>query len=232
MTSSTSAATSPPQAPPPRTNLSFPLKLYKTTDIQSNPPLNTSLTTFINHVFASQKWDRDRTTLRFPTAESLVEMLGPDGWIVVLMEPTSASEQQQGNGDGEEGFREEIIACAAAVPWAGDVSGVKADENGTEEEGYEIKTVTSAKAPVSYRKQGLASRCVAKLEEHLLSTVKAEGGGKKKVDLWIQTEEELNGEYWRRRGFVDVRRNHMPAGSWGAYREFVVVVLRKFIERK
>lgn len=48
------------------------------------------------------------------------------------------------------------------------------------------------------------------------------------VALWIQAVECLNGVYWRKRGFRDIRRSVEGAGTWGCEEgAFEIVVLRR-----
>ena len=75
---------------------------------------------------------------------------------------------------------------------------------------------------------GLARKCV---------DVLIEGVGKKEFDdgegtikLWCQAVDEVNGNYWRRRGWVDVRSYPRPAGIWGSKFGFRLAVLVKDVK--
>lgn len=132
--------------------------------------------------------------------------------------------------DGKTGGR--IVACAGAIPW-----------DGNDEDGWALKTVC-VDWQDKYAKKGLAVRtveCIARYlaklpteEERLGNVTDSKGGvpeegpAKKTLTLWLTTEECLNGEYWRRRGFAEVRRASV-SGMW-AIRDSVsidVVTMRK-----
>lgn len=84
--------------------------------------------------------------------------------------------------------------------------------------GWEIKAVTTKRG---WYKMGLVGRCIGAMSEELLR----QAGGK--VKLWLHAVEEVNGEYWRRRGWKEVRRFTRPAGFWDSKKGFQLVVMVK-----
>lgn len=60
---------------------------------------------------------------------------------------------------------------------------------------------------------------------------KEHGDNKGKVTLWILAAECINGVYWRKRGFREVRRRTEGPGVWGCKTEFEMVVLKKEVVR-
>ena len=62
------------------------------------------------------------------------------------------------------------------------------------------------------------------LTEQLLSRA-----GKSTVNLWIRVVEQLNGEWWRRRGFEQIDFVDCPKGMWHAKDEFRLLMMRKSV---
>lgn len=124
-------------------------------------------------------------------------------------------EEEEGEEEGE------MVACAAAIPWKGGWH----REGSTTEGGWEIKTVCVHEGFVG---RGLASQLVAFLGSHLCVRAKERGEEKEgKVTLWLLVADDLNGAYWRRRGWSEVRRRTEGPGVWGCKGEFDMVVLKR-----
>jgi len=118
--------------------------------------------------------------------------------------------------DGER----KVVACAAAVPWRG---GWKRECEGTET-GWEIKAIAVDGSP-TYLKKGLAVQVMSELERYLVEKTKKEG--EKELTLWILAAECINGAYWRKRGYREVRRSTEGDGTWGCKTSFDLVVFGK-----
>lgn len=150
-------------------------------------------------------------------------MLSDERSVMALIFDSSVSSfSSSSTSSGEEPEKEEglLIACAAAIPWAGGWH----KEGASTERGWEIKTVCVLD-DARYRHKGLAVRLLRGLEEYLL-----EREGEGKVTLWILAAECINGEYWRRRGYGEVRRRREGSGVWGCRGEFDMVVFRREVE--
>ena len=144
-----------------------------------------------------------------------------------------------------------IIACAAAVPWKGGW----AKEGAETESGWEVKAVCVS-GEEQYARRGLAVRVMGKLEEELVRRRREEversgtsrsngdgsgesgdgsgdgdrGDGKGKLVLWILAAECINGAYWRKRGYREVRRKTEGVGVWSCKTSFDMVVFRREVE--
>lgn len=125
------------------------------------------------------------------------------------------------------------VACASVSRWNGDMEG-RGEEAG--EEGWEIKTVTTR---MGWMKKGLAGRCIAELTEELVRQERERGrngngegeeDGRRKLRLWIHVVDELNWEYWRRRGWEYVRGYERPAGEMGSKHGFRLLVAFKEVD--
>ncbi|OJD11551.1 hypothetical protein AJ78_06302 [Emergomyces pasteurianus Ep9510] len=92
-------------------------------------------------------------------------------------------------------------------------------------------------------KLGLAVRCASLLEQDLLERLErtekeddngrtAPVGQQQPLTFWLKTTEEINGSYWRRRGYTTVRTKIFPKGFWGAYRDFELAWMKKCIPRR
>jgi hypothetical protein len=198
-------------------------------DIQGDCTLTSQIRDLVNAAFLRSeqtevgKWGR----LRFEQPHELFDMLGRDGVMSVIYD----LEGRAVGGGSNAGM---VVACAAALPWAG---GFTREGQGVEE-GYEIKTVC-VNGDAKYAKRGLAVQVVAHLEDHLLAQElsgrrEGKGGSKNEqslahLTLWIQASESLNGVYWRKRGFLEVRRHTAGPGVWGCKKTFEMVVFRKDI---
>lgn len=230
-----------------------PPTIFTPSSLQLNPSLTSSLTTFITYIFDAQPRSPrlfDHSKKRFSSPAELLAELGSDGVMCVTFDRDEDEQPSFINGDekekGEEGGRlGRIVACAGAVPWDGE--GAK---EGDREDGWALKTVC-VDPDEAYAKRGLAVRSVECLARYLTQlrspTEQAKYKGtagnhsergtvdkiegplmKRTVTFWLTTEECLNGEYWRRRGFTEVRRTS-ASGIW-AIREGVsvdVVTMRK-----
>jgi hypothetical protein len=194
-------------------NLSDPVILHPA-DLTSNPALTTRIITLTNTAFTRsrapnpEKWQHD--SVRFPTSES---------YHAILVESSIVSLIYDGD---------EVVACAAAVPWKGGW----AKEGAGKEEGWEIKAVVVS-GEERYARKGLAVRVMGKLEEYLVGSEKARRQGevgKGCLTLWIIAAECINGVYWRKRGYREVRRSLETEGTWGCLTSFDLVVLRRDVE--
>jgi len=146
-------------------------------------------------------------------------MLGPHGVIATIIEEPDSTKSP----DTETSWN--VAACAAAIPWHGDLNG-----NGTDERGWEIKTVVVSHHPhKGYRKQGLAGRCAAALEEYLWQQQEL-AERKAKLELWVQVVFPNNVAYWGKRGYVELRRKTMPIGSFNSAKEWDLVIMKREVE--
>ena len=180
------------------------------------------------------KWNND--TLRFPTEDAFHAMLTPDSKLAVffdLDEPyPSEGFSERTSSSGTSSFHgKKVIACAAAVPWKGGWR----KEHAATETGWEMKAVC-VDGNEQYLRKGLAVQLLESLERALITNAREvlrRGGvveGKRELDLWILAAECINGKYWRKKGYVELRRCKEGAGVWSCRTEFEIVVLRKVVE--
>lgn len=192
-------------------------RLYHAKEILADPILAATLTAFVNKGFMAQThiphavkiWGSFSAS-RFRSPNEITEMLGPDGLFAVIY-----------NGEAP-------IAVAGGVPWKQGSQELALEG----ETGYEIKTVTVDPTVV---KKGLATRCMGVVIKKLIEIEKktrAESGtfSDGKLKLWIQSTEYVNGDYWRGRGYRDVRNYEMPAGFWSARIPFTMLVQAKEVD--
>lgn len=134
-----------------------------------------------------------------------------------LEDQTQESGQENGNVSGK------VIACACAVPWKGGWR----KEGAGKEEGWEIKAVAVHEGE-RYLHRGLAVKCMKALEKDLVEKAKVQQWTC--VTLWLLVAECINGVYWRKRGYQEVRRSTEGDGTWGCKTSFEMVVYRKDVE--
>jgi hypothetical protein len=231
--------------------LSAPVLLHPS-ELKAHPRLIAQIINLTNDAFLRSKMpDPVKWNLapgrRFPTRESYHDML-VDETIVALIFDRNASikdirdslREDQGSvlqmDDGE--LRGKVVACAAATPW----SGGWAKEGAGKETGFEIKAI-AVEGDARYLRKGLAVQVMASLENHLIEQLRQklqetlpkdpnfEKPGKQGcLTTWIMAAECINGAYWRKRGYREVRRTTEGAGTWGCKTNFDLVVLRKDVE--
>jgi len=208
--------------------LSAPI-LFTPAELKANPTLSKSVTQLVNDAFYRSKeidpvkWDN--TTLRFPDEEALYVMLGDKGSVIALIFDEAGVGKDSDRADNKE--NRVVVACAAAVPWKGGW----AKEGAGKESGWEMKIVCVDGDP-KYHHRGLAVQLLNFLESYLVACERAvlqragkqgEGG----LTLWILAAECINGVYWRRRGYQEVRKKVEGPGVWSCKTSFEMVVLRK-----
>ena len=195
--------------------------LLTPTRLKSNPALTDKIIALINDAFERskisepKKWEGP-SGKRFPTRDSYLEgLIGETGIVAVTFDD------------------EEPVAVAAAVPWKGGWE----KEGASVEQGWEIKAV-AVHGDARYLHRGLAVELYAFLQQYLIKQEKArlsknpelKAGGQsllRHVTLWILAAECINGVYWRKRGYQEVRRKTCGKGTWGCLTSFEMVVLRK-----
>lgn len=186
-------------------------QLYHAKDIGRGSELAAKLTKFVNdsyrgsNTYDPERWNIDEEKPRFETDYEIHDTLGEHGLFAVAY-------------DGDE-----PVASAGTAPWKGDFEGI-----GKEEGGWEIKTVT---VKVPYMKKGLATKCIKVLQDYLLENMGEEvhnkGVEERTLKFWLQTAECVNGEYWRRRGWRDIRAYQKPIGFWSSRTGFRLLVMVK-----
>ncbi|ORX93545.1 hypothetical protein BCR34DRAFT_580436 [Clohesyomyces aquaticus] len=222
MGNSIETATSNPLNHSFQTALSSP-HLLTPDEIAPNANESTQVNQLINSSFRRSKtpdptkWDLVRS--RFPSTTSLSEMLGTEGLMAVIYDNSDAEVKLTGNAKGK------AVACAAAVPWKGGWESDGKDSDG----GWEIKTVCVDGDP-KYLRKGLALTVLAFLEKQLIEMElkRRVGAGTddvgRRLKLWIQAAECINGAYWKKRGYTEVKRKVYEKPTWGCLTNFELVV--------
>jgi hypothetical protein len=202
--------------------------LFTSSDLQSHPALVTRITNLINDAFTRsklsdpEKWGKTPRK-RFLNNDQYFEMLSPTGIVAVIFDRSSGvTEGQESNSDSTTG---KVVAVAAVVPWQG--GWLK--EGAGVEEGWEVKAV-AVDGDAKYLRKGLFIRLSAALEERLMKQSLLEDAKRTRLTLWILLAECINGVYWRKRGYHEVRRAVCGEGTWGCLTCFEMVVLKKDVE--
>lgn len=228
--------------------LSAPV-LFFPADLKTNPKLTTRIVELTNDAFARskapdpEKWS---TTPRFVRLEQYHDMLVEKCVVAVIFDKSADLETSHTGRDVTQAYDEKhsaelsgkIVACSAAVPWTGGW----AKEGAGTEDGWEIKAI-SVNGDAKYLRRGLAIQVMDALEKHLIENGRrqrresqhgdtsdggqASGDKKDTLSLWILAAECINGAYWRRRGYHEVRKTTEGNGTWGCKTSFDLVVFRK-----
>ncbi|KAH7402099.1 hypothetical protein DE146DRAFT_455200 [Phaeosphaeria sp. MPI-PUGE-AT-0046c] len=208
--------------PEPATELE--LRFHHASSIRASPTLAESIRAFVNEGYSYMTAERKLRWeyiygARLPSPETLFETVGEDGMFAVLYHRIH---QDDDEARREERWSEKPIACAATKRWKGDLENCRGDK-GAEEEGWEILTVTTLP---EYMRKGHAGTCIDALVEKLQT--QAREGGCEKVTIWTQAVEELNGRFWKNRGWVEeVRSYEQPVGHWGSRYGYRLLVLKR-----
>ncbi|KAH7072744.1 hypothetical protein BKA63DRAFT_49413 [Paraphoma chrysanthemicola] len=186
--------------------------LYSAFALLCSPTLAHTLTAFVNEGYRSTPlrhplhWDTEIDD-RFPDANSIHKCLGLDGIFAVLYDPQDSSVP---------------IACASMTRWSGDLVTFAAEG----ESGWEIKTVTTHR---DWRGLGLPGLCVDALVQRAL---RMEDENDRKVQIWLQAVEELNGEFWRKKGWTEIRGYDRPVGHSGSKMGYRLLVMLQEFEKE
>lgn len=186
-------------------------QIHRIFTLLSNPTLAQTIRAFADegyHYIAPKdapRWDIPDTIDRLPTLDSL-HALSNGGFFAVIYNPNDGVTP---------------IACAATAPWTGGFEGYTSiDEL---ERAWEIKIVTTR---VGWMGQVHAGKCVDAIIEELGRVERKTGGTEA---LGKQAVECLNGAYWKKKGWLQVRASEHPAGLWGSREGYrLLVLLREF----
>jgi hypothetical protein len=218
--------------------------LFHPAALKANRALTAQITRLANEAFMRSKapdWEKwDDSRVRFPTAEAYWDMLDEEAIVALVFDRDTSPDLvgREVNGIGSDGESNgKVVACAAAVPWKG---GWKKEGAG-KEDGWEIKAVC-VDGDSKYLRKGLAVEVMQALENELVVRAKAQQQkmtngsnhaaepGRGHVALWILAAECINGAYWRKRGYRELRRSTEGKGTWGCKTSFELVVFRKDVE--
>jgi ribosomal protein S18 acetylase RimI-like enzyme len=205
-----------------------PPVLYTPSNLRSEPNLVTEITDLVNDAFTRSKlsdpvkWG-DSPQKRFPSNDVYFEMLGQEGLVAVIFDDNAEEPGIEKLAERQVGAKsKKVVAVAAAIPWQG---GWKKEGAGVEE-GWEIKAV-AVDGDAKYLRRGLASQLYNSLEQHLVFIEKYRPARSERLTLWILAAECINGVYWRKRGYSEVRKETCQAPIWGCETSFEMIVLRK-----
>ncbi|KAF2634064.1 hypothetical protein P280DRAFT_439576 [Massarina eburnea CBS 473.64] len=207
-------------------------------DLEANPKLANQLAILGNtaftrsHMMHPEKWSVPCT--RFPTTQLLLDTVGDAGIMAIILDESRVGEEEVGlvetrSQGSDEVKKGKLVACAAVIPWAG---GWEKEGAGTEV-GYETKAVAVDEDEI-YLGKGVAIKLLAYIEKYLIEKERAtkgafQGEERKVLSLWLLAAECLTGDYWRRRGYMEVRRKSW-SDIWGCHKSFDMVVMKREVE--
>lgn len=221
-----------------RVRLELQPRIYQASTLRGSPALAEQIRQFANEGYKymaeeiKPRWEYFYGD-RLPTPQSLFDIVGEDGMFAVLY----------AREDGKECMATPV-ACAATKRWGGDLEGRKAakpvdgEEGEEDKEGWEILCVTTH---VEYMRRGYAQQCIEALITHLSTQYGHQDQHQivervgpeaefQPLTIWTQAIEELNGRFWRNRGWSEVRRYNKPVGSWGSKFGYELLVLVREVE--
>ncbi|KAM3077917.1 hypothetical protein ACMFMF_004332 [Clarireedia jacksonii] len=188
------------------------ISIYTGEELNASPKVLHDVVHAINLAFSKHQ-STGFDPPRFANTDELLEMLGSEGLCAVIR------------------FNVTILASASIIPWSPHPDSVVAQTLSEQRPkdsllisrglSYEIKTAITADTPEA-RGKGLVGACIQELVARL------RGSGDDEMLLWVQTVEDQNGPYWRRRGYelvgpVEIKEK----GMWGSTKEFRFATLVK-----
>ena len=232
----------------PSADLTHPILLTHSA-VASNTKLANQLAALSNAAFTRSKATKPEKwtlpSIRFSTSQAYLDMMGEKGIVAVILDQNRTTGEDADDvvdvedrteGGITESKKGGLVACTAAVPWAGGWD----KEGAGSEMGWEMKAVC-VDGDARYLRRGLAVRVLGALEERVVEMERGcrrEEGSAARGDqsgdvaregvvaFWILAAECLNGAYWRRRGYEEVRKR-VHSGIWGCKTSFEMVVLKK-----
>lgn len=245
-----------PAATPAASTVSLLNTRYKVhhetpSSLKANPALRKSIIALVNRAYGEVA---DEYEDRFASDEELYDEMGPYGSCVALSEPgedgcdnvvaTASLKRIQIHWE-EPGSEAEKVR-QLLFKWRGRhlLICVLQAANSLLIPPYEFFAVASLNSP-QHRRQGLVWRACQALEEKhrekmLADLVSANGGaslsqiakekGKLEMPMYIRTIEHTNGPYWRRRGYLEVRKEEFPPGHWGFAMAHTLVTMVKSVK--
>ena len=221
------------------TSLSPP-RLFTPSELRSRPGLVSAIIALINNAFARskvqdpEKWGKVPEK-RFTSNESYLELIGSAGIVAVIfdtsvdgdggdavVEEKEEKEEEDERREKSDSSNGKVVAVAAAIPWRGGW----AREGAGAEDGWEVKAVAVDGGP-KYLRKGLSVQLLGALEEWLVVRMREQDPTRKELVLWLLIAECINGVYWRKKGYREVRRAVCGDGAWGCLTSFEMVVLRR-----
>ncbi|KAF1951547.1 hypothetical protein CC80DRAFT_480754 [Byssothecium circinans] len=214
-------------------------------DLKANPKLANQLAILENSAFTRshakdpQKWNVP--SHRFPTTQHLLDLVGDSGVMAIILDEVRNDELDDAllvhapSHDGDGATKGKLVACSAVIPWSG---GWEKEGAGTET-GWEVKAVAVDEDEM-YLGKGIAIKLLADIEKYLIDKERVVTKGISRyaqenaaldvdrgiLNLWLLVAEDLNGEYWRRRGYSEVRRKTC-SWIWGCHTSFDMLTMRK-----
>jgi hypothetical protein len=212
-------------------------------ELTANPKVADQLAVLINTAFTrSHMNDPNRWNIpcnRFPKTQHMLDTVGKDGVMAVILDESCVGKDHEAilvEASGNEAAkRGKLIACAAIIPWRGGWE----KEGSSSEVGWETKAV-AVDENERYLKKGIVIKLLKDIDHYLIEKERVLIAARK-VDqmedvskseehsvltLWLLTAECLNGAYWRRRGYTEVRRKTWSE-IWGCLKSFDMVVMRR-----
>lgn len=171
-------------------------------------------------------------------------MLGADGIVAVIFDQEDVGSDDMERGVVQSPKEGKAVACAAVVPWPTQWARENGGPSEGDEEGWEIKAVC-VDGDAKYLHTGLAGQLLAFLEKFLIEKTRREwiegkvtgkehdgtdGRRKGVLTQWIIAAECLNGVYWGKRGFKEIRRVTQGEGIWGCKTSFEMLVMKREVE--
>ncbi|KAF2267207.1 hypothetical protein CC78DRAFT_92926 [Lojkania enalia] len=215
-------------------HLSQPILFYLD-DLKANLDLVAQIISLANTAFwrskknSPEQWEVVEC-MRFQSPEDLFRMVGIAGVmaIICVVEDGSAKAGNKWKNENK------VVGCATAVPWDKADGLWPVDKRNGVEEGWEIKAVC-VDGDVRFAKQGLAINMLQTLQDWAIQKEieiarmngKIGDDGNRVARFWIQAAECLNGEYWRKRGYTEVRKAVQGHRLWDCKTNFELVVLVK-----
>ncbi|KEF53940.1 uncharacterized protein A1O9_09735 [Exophiala aquamarina CBS 119918] len=187
------------------------LRVLTTQELAKDPSL-IPLIQMINETYEGNLEDPEGINDRYSGPDELLQELGADGLCTLVLDC--------GNNNSP-------VAVVGARRWKGHRNYGNPQDDGRD---WEIAPAASHRDP-KYRKKGLVDRCLQAVYAHLLAQAGTGAeAGPRPVRLHMTVLEDLNAEYWKRKGYKqDGDRWLIPKGRWHKFHEYTVIDMLKEI---
>ena len=206
----------------------FQLKVLSADQLLQEPSILNAAVSLVNTTYLDHKVFNGQ--LRFSSDDQLCAelesglcavLLEKDGDAVATASVKLWTKQEKEIIEKLNGFVYEVLSYRLTLAY---------EKDSSNEHHFELLAVAS-RNETKYRKKGLVEKCIKALESQLFERL-SKDGMQIRVTFWVRVVADINGEYWRRRGFSQFGQGHMmPKGTWRASDPFLFITMSKSVTK-
>jgi len=205
----------------------FQLQILSTDQLLKQPAVLHAVVSLVNAAYLDHKIFNG--TLRFDSDDRLCSELG-QGLCAVLLDRESYAVATASVKMWTKEEKENIERLHGSVFEVQSGRRFTYEKDASNQYHFELAAVAS-RNDHQYRKKGLIEQCVKALESHLMKQLSTD-----EMDIqltfWVRVVADINGEYWRRKGFCEFGQGRMmPKGTWRADEPFLFIAMNKSVTK-